>query len=478
MRNRGRAVIWIGIIVGGVLLALLFSQLMGYRASLRTLPAGMTVAGLDVGGMTPDEAITALEGDFAQPVVLTYRDQSVTLTLESVDFRFDADATRAAIEQAVAGRRSLDGFFAYLFRRRQAPIEVTPVVTFSASRLDGFLARVAQQRDRPPQPPVALPEALTFRAGVPGYTLDVAGSRERVEAALRSAVERRADLIVVESEPPPLEAAQLAEMLEGLVAPFQDAGGIASIFVKDLQTGEEVSIGPDIAYAGTSVLKIALMTQVYRLLDEPPTVEQYDWLSDTLGSGSSNFKANLLLALIGDGDGFRGAENLTAAMSALGLVNTFMVTPYDEENLPYTVVTPANSRTDVTTNPDPFMQTTAQDIGLLLEMIYQCSQGGGALMAAYPGDYTAEECQQMLDIMAQNRIGSLIEAGLPPGTRLAHKHGWGPDTHADAGIVFSPGGDFVLVVYLYNPVWLEWGVSNPLVNNIATATYNYFNPTP
>jgi len=475
MRKPGRAAIWVMIIVGGVLLALLFSQFMGYRASLRTLPAEMTVAGLDVGGMTSDQALATLESAFAQPVQLSYRDQTVTLAVENVDFRFDADGTRAAIEQAVAGRRSFDGFLAYLFRRRQAPIEIAPAATFSASRLDGFLATVARQRDHPPQPPVALPEALTFRAGLPGYSLDIEGSRAPVRAALLSAANRRAELVVRESAAPPLEMAQLEDMLNGLLIPFN---GIASIFVKDLRTGEELSIGPDIAFAGTSVLKIALMTQVYRVLDEPPTVEQYDWLTDTMGSGSSNFKANLLLALVGGGDGFRGAEELTAAMGTLGLVNTFMITPYDEETLPYTVVTPANSRTDITTNPDPFMQTTAQDIGLLLEMIYQCSHGGGALLAAYPDDYTPEECQQMLDIMSQNRIDSLIEAGLPPGTPLAHKHGWGPDTHADAGIVFSPQADFVLVVYLYNPVWLEWGISNPLVNNIATATYNYFNPTP
>jgi beta-lactamase class A len=70
----------------------------------------------------------------------------------------------------------------------------------------------------------------------------------------------------------------------------------------------------------------------------------------------------------------------------------------------------------------------------------------------------------------------MIEAGLPPGTKFARKHGWIGDTHADAAIVFSPGGDFILVVYLYRPQWLEWDVSNPLVQRIATATYNYFNP--
>ena len=33
---------------------------------------------------------------------------------------------------------------------------------------------------------------------------------------------------------------------------------------------------------------------------------------------------------------------------------------------------------------------------------------------------------------------------------FAHKNGWGPETSADAGIVFSPGGDYVFAVITKN----------------------------
>ena len=61
----------------------------------------------------------------------------------------------------------------------------------------------------------------------------------------------------------------------------------------------------------------------------------------------------------------------------LGLENTFIAVPY-EEDIPGTYSTPANQRTDINTLPDPKMQTTPKDIGTLLEMIYQCAAGGGA----------------------------------------------------------------------------------------------------
>jgi len=108
-------------------------------------------------------------------------------------------------------------------------------------------------------------------------------------------------------------------------------------------------------------------------------------------------------------------------------------------------------------------------------MIYQCADGGGTLIAAYPDELTPDECQAMLDIMSQNHIGALIEAGVPEGTQVAHKHGWVGDSHGDAGIVFTPGGDYVLCVYLYHTDWLEWEVSSPLMARISEATYNYFN---
>ena len=47
--------------------------------------------------------------------------------------------------------------------------------------------------------------------------------------------------------------------------------------------------------------------------------------------------------------------------------------------------------------------------------------------------------------MAQNKIGSLLEEGVPQETAVAHRHGWISDTHGDAGIVFTPEGNYVIV---------------------------------
>jgi hypothetical protein len=82
-------------------------------------------------------------------------------------------------------------------------------------------------------------------------------------------------------------------------------------------------------------------------------------------------------------------------------------------------------------------------------------------------------------LLARNKIAVLLEAGVPEGTRLAHKHGWtgSPlEWLGDAGIVYSPGGDYVLSVFLWDEVDMIWEPASGLVADISAAVYNYFNP--
>jgi hypothetical protein len=72
---------------------------------------------------------------------------------------------------------------------------------------------------------------------------------------------------------------------------------------------------------------------------------------------------------------------------------------------------------------------------------------------------------------------------VPEGTQVAHKHGWVPDTDgvvrnfSDAGIVYTPGGNFVLTIYTYPPVQVVFDTANQLFASLTQAVYNYFNTT-
>jgi len=79
-----------------------------------------------------------------------------------------------------------------------------------------------------------------------------------------------------------------------------------------------------------------------------------------------------------------------------------------------------------------------------------------------------------------NKLPVLLTGGIPEGTRIAHKHGWVSvngiiNTIGDAGIIYSPGGDYILVVFLYHPVQLVWDPASKLVADLSRAVYNYYN---
>jgi beta-lactamase class A len=219
------------------------------------------------------------------------------------------------------------------------------------------------------------------------------------------------------------------------------------------------------------------MMELYRsVIDGQPDVETTKLLTETLGL-SGNFTANLLLRLIGGGaigNEWQGAEKVTQTLRSLGLQNSFMATPYDTESLPRTYSTPANSRTDYSTLPDQHMQTTAKDLGLILEWIVECSEGRGTLLAAYPGQLTADECKQMLEFMALNKKGILLETGVPPEARLVHKHGFVDDSHGDVAAAWSPAGPYVISIFIWKNGWVEWPLSSSLMADASKAAWDYF----
>ena len=83
--------------------------------------------------------------------------------------------------------------------------------------------------------------------------------------------------------------------------------------------------------------------------------------------------------------------------------------------------------------------------------------------------------------MLFNKIGVLIQAGVPSGTRIAHKHGWAIETdglvhtYGNAALIYSPGGNYVLTIFAHHPVQAVFDPVNILFANISNAIYNFFN---
>ncbi len=103
-------------------------------------------------------------------------------------------------------------------------------------------------------------------------------------------------------------------------------------------------------------------------------------------------------------------------------------------------------------------------------------------MAAFPEKVTQAECKQMIALLAGNKtVAILLEAGLPEGTQIAHKHAYATEgdglihTMGDSGIIYTPGGDYIISIFMHHPVQLVWDPINRMVAQVSEAVYNYFN---
>jgi beta-lactamase class A len=422
---------------------------------------------------------------YSSPVELYYDDASMQLLPSNVGFRLDTDVMIAAAERERTETPFWEGFWDFLWNRPGDAASVPLQAEYSSSQLEGYLRDVAARYDQPPIPPEPIPGTTRFSSGQPGRVLDIARAQSVISSALLSASKRNANLPVVNSNAPKASLENLEILLKQNIQ-VADFDGLVDLYLRDLRSGgtihfavldgQEIPTDPDVAFSAASIIKISIMTTFFRFEQEPLDPEAERWVTEMI-TESGNDPSDWLMQRI---DEVRGPLVVSETMQELGLDNTFIAGYYyPQAPLLQSYRTQANTRVDIDTAPDRYTQTTPLDMGTLLGDIYACANGGGALIAAFPDDITPQECQTMLDLLSENVLGSLIKGGVPDGTRVAHKHGWRSsplDMIGDAGIVFTPGGDYILSIFIWDDQEMVWEPTSRLIADLSKAAYNYFNP--
>ena len=132
---------------------------MSYRG---LIPPDTRVAGLDVGGMTEDEARALVEQAFTSPVILNYADEVIKLHPNRVEFRLNESTVWAELARRRAETSLLEGFGLYLLGENPPPIDVRSRARYNEQKIVQFLNDVALEHDRGMLPPQADLETLTF----------------------------------------------------------------------------------------------------------------------------------------------------------------------------------------------------------------------------------------------------------------------------------------------------------------------------
>ena len=464
-------------------------QLVTYSRIRNTFTPGMMIAGVPVGGLSNDQAAQKLVEAYGLPVELHYQNAIIQVKPVVMGFELDLTAMLTAADLQRVNQPFWQGFWAYLWNQLTVPPEVPLTAKINEDRMRAYLkSEIAPRYDTLPTASMPVPGSVTFTSGTPGAVLDIDRAVVLIEGALRSPVSRVVNLTYNQVNPTRPSLVNLQVLMQQIMDLSGMDGLVAEIYFLDLQSGQELNfaydtgsiIPPGIAFTAASTVKIPIMVSTFRRVSEPTPKEITDMI-ELMVERSENDPADQLMERIMAST--LGPLFVTDDMQSLGFVDTFMAGYfYPGAPLLERIDTPANLRTDVYTNPDIYNQTTPAEIGQLLADIYTCAErGDGTLPLVFPKEISQSECKTMISYMQQNRIGVLIQAGLPDGTPLAHKHGWITEadgyihTIGDVGIVYSPAGNYVLSIYMYQPGQLVWDDANLLTAKLSEAVYNYNN---
>ena len=487
--------VWVGLLRGisaGLILAaaaLAAWQYQQFSQAEVVFPRGSRIAQVAVGGLRQDQALERLLQAYGLPVELRYAGALIQARPEALGFELEVSRMLAEAELARLARPFWDAFWDYLTEREPAPIEIPLEAAVREDAIRAYLkTEIAARYDSAATR--AMPLAGTTRtvAGKGGNALEVEPAVPLISAALRSLTQRSVTLTARATPALGPLAQNLQTQLKQLMA-LSHFDGISELYLQDLQSGETVqaaayqgrAIPGEVGFTAASTIKIAIMASTFRRVKEPAPQAVLDNLAKMI-EFSENDPADALMQQVMSKN--NGPLEVTSDLQALGFKNTFLAGYfYPGAALLKRFTTPANQRKDYFTDPDPYNQTTPAEMGQLLTDIARCAaDGGGDFARVFNGEITQGECQQMVEFLVLNKLPVLITVGLPEGTRIGHKHGWITEldgvvhSFSDAAIVYTPGGSYVLTIYLWSKNQLLFDTANPLFATLSQAVYGYFNP--
>lgn len=230
-------------------------------------------------------------------------------------------------------------------------------------------------------------------------------------------------------------------------------GAVVGVYLKDLDDGTVWTVNADTVFHAASTMKVPVMIEYFRQVEESrfapdEQIRLQNRFASIVDSSAYSLNAaddsdSLMYARVGSMVPLRELVERMITRSS-NLATNAVIALVDPQRAQQTARALGAETIMVRRGVEDakaFEQglnnmTTARDLGALLEAIVM-------ERAASPAS-----CREMLSILEQQEFNEEIPAGLPPGTRVAHKTGEIAGVLHDAAIVFPPQGrsPFILVV--------------------------------
>ena|GEM_PF-488580 len=308
-------------------------------------------------------------------------------------------------------------------------------------------------------------KSLTGRAGADAVTAAAAAP-----AVTAKTFAKKQDLSLKEKE--------WKEMIAGvkeIMAERRKAGdtGPVGAYIKDLSTGRTWTQSPGMQFRAASLIKVPLMASVMYLIDnnfelkngERLTLDTEIKYTKQLWAGGSGtlrktskygdtFKIrDLLYIMITESDN-TAAKMLTDTIGFQNIENAFKALGFKDTN----ICRSGMNLTSYKIKEDNY--TTPNDIAGMFEKIYR-----GKLVSAKASSF-------MLGILKHVELPTRLRKALPEGWGLAHKTGLLRQACHDAGIVYSPRGEFIIVLLTSNSK--NYKEAQRFITTLGAETYKYY----
>ncbi len=247
------------------------------------------------------------------------------------------------------------------------------------------------------------------------------------------------------------------------------------VALRDLETGRELLVNPRVSFHAASTMKVPVMLEVYRQAREGrlsldgrlPVRNEFKSIADgsTFAVSPEDDSEQTLYKKVGGTETVRELVRLMVTESSNLATNILIerVTPARVMELNRRLGARDMRVLRGVEDGKAFARglnntTTARDLLVLLRAV---AEGRAVSRSA---------SREVADVLAAQKFNEGIPAGLPAGTRVAHKTGSITKIEHDAGIVYAPGRrPYVLVV-------LVRGIAEParahrLIADISRAVY-------
>jgi beta-lactamase class A len=224
--------------------------------------------------------------------------------------------------------------------------------------------------------------------------------------------------------------------------------GTAGAYVQNLTEGGGAAWNAKARFPAASTLKLAIAVAVLaEHTGIPPPDSRVGALLREMIVPSDDAAANGLLVWLA-GSTSAGGHRINGLMASLGLHDSLMYGGYETRRVSAAIPV----RVDEQPAFGVGKYTTAWDMASLHRAVWLAAGNRGPLRSAQPG-FTAADARHLLWLLAHVRDTPKLDriVGRRSDVAVLHKAGWISSARHDTGLVFWPGGVFVVSVMTWRP---------------------------